>query len=173
MGGNGGAFNYLIFMRKLLVFFLIAMLSLTSGCYNIRKKFIRKKKQSKEIPVYVNFKDYSAKPSRGYYVNYYLFVRGWLEELIDALKKGISYKRQKRAINEAIMNLEQITTFYNVEGKEKIYPFYEELQGFRKTIQSSPNMSDTKRNSLTRKIERFKRRFEKDFNYRDAEKWMD
>lgn len=160
-------------MRKLLVFFLIAMLSLTSGCYNIRKKFIRKKKRSKEIPVYANFKDYSVKPSRGDYVNYYLFVRGWLEELIDALKKGISYKRQRRAINEAIMNLEQIITFYDVEGKEKIYPFYEELQGFRKTIQNSPNMSDAKRNSLMRKIERFKRRFEKDFNYRDAEKWMD
>ena len=160
-------------MRKLLVFFLIVMVSLSSGCYNIRKKFIRKKKQGKEIPVYVNFKDYPSKSSRREYINYYLFVRGWLEELIDALKKGISHKRQRRAIDEAIMNLEQIVTFYDVEGQEKIYPFYEELGGFRKAIQNSPNMSDAKRNSLTRKIERFKRRFEKDFNYRDAEKWMD
>jgi len=160
-------------MKKLLALFLIVMISSTSGCYNIRKKFIRKKKQKDEVPVYVNFKDYPAQPSRKAYINYYLFVRGWLEELTDALKKRISHKRQKRAINEAIMNLEQIITFYDVEGKEKIYPFYEEIRDFRKTIQNNPNMSDVKRNSLVRKIERFKRGFEKDFNYRDAEEWMD
>ena len=159
-------------MRKLLTLLLIMALSLTSGCYNIRKKFIRKKKQKSEVPVYVNFKDYPEKPSRKAYINYYLFVRGWLEELIDALKKGISHKRQRRAINEAIMNVEQIITFYDIEGKDKIYPFYEEMRDFRKMIQNNPNMSETKRNFLARKIERFKREFEKGFNYKDAEKWM-
>lgn len=159
-------------MRKGLVFLLIAILSLTSGCQNIRKKFIRKKKYKKEVPVYVNFKDYSHKPSRKAYVNYYLFVRGWLEDLAEALKKGISYKRQKRAINQAIMNLEQIITFYNHEGKEKIYSVYEELQALREMIVKDPNMSETKRNALVRKIERLKRRLEKDFNYTDAEKWL-
>lgn len=159
-------------MRKGLVFLLIAILSLTSGCQNIRKKFIRKKKYKKEVPVYVNFKDYSHKPSRKAYVNYYLFVRGWLEDLAEALKKGISYKRQKRAINQAIMNLEQIITFYNPDGKEKIYSVYEELQALREMIVKDPNMSETKRNALVRKIERLKRRLEKDFNYTDAEKWL-
>ncbi|MFH1519108.1 MAG: hypothetical protein ABIE75_00865 [Candidatus Omnitrophota bacterium] len=159
-------------MRKGLVFLLIAILSLTSGCQNVRKKFIRKKKYKKEVPVYVNFKDYSGKPSRNAYVNYYLFVRGWLEDLTEALKKGISNKRQRRAVNQAIMNLEEIITFYNPEGKEKIYPLYEELQGLRETMEKEPNMSETKRNALVRKIERLKRRLEKDFNYNDAEKWM-
>ena len=159
-------------MRKLLIFLLVAILSSTSGCHSLRKKFIRKKKQRQELPVYVNFKDYPAKPSRGAYINYYLFVRGWLDDLTEALKKGISYKRQRRAINEAIMNLEQIITFYSPEGKDAIYPFYEKLQDFREAIKKSPNMSETKRNSLIRRIEQLKRRFEKDFNYTDAEKWM-
>jgi len=120
----------------------------------------------------VNFKDYPAKPSRDAYINYYLFVRGWLDDLTEALRKGVSYKRQRRAINEAIMNLEQIITFYGPEGKDAIYPFYEKLQDFREAIKKSPNMSETKRNSLIRKIEQLKRRFEKGFNYTDAEKWM-
>ena len=159
-------------MRRLLVFFLIAMISITSGCHSLRKKFIRKKKQRQELPVYVDFKDYPTKPSRNAYINYYLFVRGWLDDLTEALKKGISYKRQRRAINEAIMNLEQIIAFYDTEGKDAVYPIYEELQSFREAMAKSPNMSETKRNLLIRRIKQLKRRFEKNFNYNDAEKWM-
>ena len=159
-------------MRKLLIFLLVTMLSLTSGCHSLRKKFIRKKKHEKEAPVYVSFKDYPTKPSRGAYINYYLFVRGWLDDLTEALRKGVSYKRQRRAINEAIVNLEQIIAFYDTKGKEALYPIYEELQGFREAITRSPNMSEIKRNYLIRKIERLKRKFEKDFNYSDAEKWI-
>ena len=159
-------------MRKLLIFFLVAMVSLTSGCHSLRKKFIRKKKYEKEAPVYVNFKDYPTKPSQGAYINYYLFVRGWLDDLTEALRKGVSYKRQRRAINEAIVDLEQIIAFYDTEGKDAVYPIYEELQGFREAMKKSPNMSEIKRNSLIRKIEKLKRKFEKDFNYNDAEKWM-
>lgn len=159
-------------MKKSLVVFLIIVLSLTSGCHSLRKKFTRKKKHDKEVPVYVDFKDYPTKPSREAYINYYLFVRGWLDDLTEALKKGISYKRQRRAINEAIMNLEQIIAFYDTEGKDAVYPIYEELQGFRGEMTKSPNMSENKRNLLIRKIEYLKRKFEKDFNYTDAEKWM-
>jgi len=161
-----------MFVRKILVFSLIMMLGLTSGCRSLRKKFTRKKKKAKEVAVYVDFKDYPDKPSREAYINYYLFVRGWLDDLIEALKKGTSYKRQRRAINEVIMNLEQIITFYSTEGKDAVYPIYEKLQDLRKEMVRSPNMSESKRNSVIRKIEQLKRRFEKDFNYRDAEEWM-
>ena len=159
-------------MKKLLVVFLIAMLSVTSGCHSLRKKFTRKKKNTKELPVYVDFKDYPTKPLREDSINYYLFVRGWLDDLVEALKKGISYKRQRRAINEAIMNLEQIITFYNTEGKDAVYSIYEELQGFKEEMVKSPNMSETKRSFLIRKLQRLKRQFERDFSYTDAEKWM-
>lgn len=154
-----------------MIFFLVLTLGLTCGCHSIRKKFTRKRRK-KEAPVYVSFKEYPEKSSRGVYINYYLFVRGWLDDLTEALNKGISYKRQRRAINEAIMNLEQMIAFYDGEGKDAIYPIYEEFQGFRDEITKSPNMSKGKRNSLIRRIERVKRKFEKNFNYSDAEKWM-
>ncbi len=159
-------------MKQLFVVFLILSLVLNSGCHSLRKKFVRKKKPKKETPVYVDFKEYPTKPSRDAYIDYYLFVRGWLDELIGALEKGISYKRQRRAINEAIMNLEQIISFFNTEGKEKIYPLYEELLSMRSQVEKSPNMSEVKRNSFIRKVEHLKRRFEKNFNYSDAEQWM-
>jgi len=142
------------------------------GCYSLRKKFVRKKKENKETPVYVDFKEYPQQPSREAYINYYLFVRGWLDELTEALKKGLSAKRQKRAINEAVMNLEQIISFYNTEGKDEIYPFYEELVEIKDEVEKSSISSSFRKNSLIRKIENFKRRFEKNFNYTDAKQWM-
>jgi hypothetical protein len=122
--------------------------------------------------VYVDFKDYPTKPSRDVYIDYYLFVRGWLDELTGALERGTSNKKERRAINEAIMNLEQIISFYNTDGKDAIYPLYEELLAIRKEVETSPNMADVRKNALIKRIEYFKRRFEKDFNYKDAEKWL-
>lgn len=159
-------------MRKILVVLVIAGLFCSSGCYNIRKKFIRKKKISENVTVYVDFKDYPSKPAREAYVDYYLFVRGWLDELNGALKKGISHKRQKRAINETIINLEQIISFYTPEGKDQIYPLYKTLLDIKDQLNRSPNLSSMQRNALVSKIEKFKRRFEREFNYTDAAKWM-
>lgn len=159
-------------MRKIVILILSLMIFCDFGCYSIRKKFVRKKKSEKETPVYVDFKDYPQKPSREAYINYYLFVRGWLDELVGALRKGLSVKRQKRAINEAVMNLEQIISFFNTEGKDKVYPFYEELVEIKDEVDKSNVSSSFRKNSLIRKIENFKRRFEKNFNYTDAEQWM-
>ena len=160
-------------MIKFTAFIVIGFLLFSSGCHSLRKKFIRKKKYKNEAPVYVDFKEYPTKPPKQIYSNYYLFVRGWLDELIGALNKGESFKREKRAINEAIMNLEQIISFYNSEGREQIYPLYSTLVLVKNEIDKYPNMPQMKRWSLIRKIEYFKRRFEADFNYPDAEKWMD
>lgn len=159
-------------MRKYSIFILIAALFLTSGCYTLRKKFIRKKKYQKEEPVYVNFKDYPTKPSREAYVDYYLFVKGWLSELSESLSKGYSVKREKRAIKEAMMNLEQIISFFDKEGQEKIYPLYQDLSKVKGSIENNPNMSSVERNSLVQKLEHFRRRFEADFKYSNAQKWM-
>ena len=158
-------------MRRFTAIFLILCLFSTSGCHSIRKKFTRKKRPKKDVPVYVHFKEYDEQPSREAYLDYYLFVRGWLDEFIEALQKGVSYKRQKRSLDEAIMNLEQIIAFLNHDGKEYIYPMYEEFLEIRQDI--SPNMTQNRRNTYVRRTEVLKRNFEKEFNYIAAEKWMD
>ena len=159
-------------MKKTIILALSIMIFCNFGCYGLRKKFVRKKKSEKEAPVYVDFKEYDQVPSREAYINYYLFIRGWLDELTGALEKDLSFKRQKRAVNEAVLNLEQIISFYNREGKDQVYPFYEELLGIKGEVEKSNVVSSFRKNSLIRKIENFKRRFEKDFNYSDAQQWM-
>ncbi|MCK9615313.1 MAG: hypothetical protein M0R48_07415 [Candidatus Omnitrophica bacterium] len=165
-------------MRKILILLLAGIILSTGGCYSLRKKFIRKKKYQKEEPVYINFKNYPAKPSRDAYVDYFLFVKGWIDDLTESLRierfnTGYNTKREKRAINGAVMNLEQIISFFNQEGKEKIYPLYIDLVKIRDSMEKSPNMSSPRRALILQKIEHFRREFEAEFKYSEAQKWMD
>ena len=71
------------------------------------------------------------------------------------------------------MNMEQIIYFFNDEGKEAIYPIYEELLAIREEIRRSPSMSGGKRNSLARRVENVERRFDANFGYSEVEKWIE
>lgn len=145
----------------------------STGCQTFRKKFVRERGAKKETPVYVDFKDYPAKITREAYIDYYLFVRSWMDDLIDAVRESGNYKRVKRAIEEALMNMEQIIYFYNDEGKAKIEPVYEGLLGIKEKIEANPSMGEVKLNALLPRIEHYKRIFESDFAYSDAKKWLD
>lgn len=165
-------------VRKILILLLVGVILSTSGCTTLRKKFVRKKKYEKEEPVYINFKNYPAKPSREAYIDYYLFVNGWIDDLtqsisVEKLNTGYNYKRAKRAINGAVMNLEQIISFLNKEGKEKIYPLYIDLRKVKENMEKNPNMSALERNRILQKVESFRREFEAEFKYSQAQKWMD
>lgn len=159
-------------MKKILIFILLVVMIFGSGCHSLRKKFVRKKKDTKETPVYINFKQYPQLPSRQAYVDYYLFVKGWLEDLVNALQDADSRKKEKRAVNEAIMNLEQIIYFYNQDGKENIYPLYEELLSVKGDIYKGISMNEIKRDMLAVKVDRIRRNFESGFNYNDAKQWI-
>jgi predicted RND superfamily exporter protein len=157
--------------KRILYILLLVVLASNSGCHSLRKKFIRKKNK-KEVPVYITTKEYPQKPTRDIYLDYYLYTKGWLEELTKALRKGISYKRQRYAISEAIMNLEQIISFFNQKGKENIESLYQELQQIQAEIKRAPNLSRVKRDSLVRKISRIKREFDSNYTYTDVEEWL-
>lgn len=159
-------------MRKITYICIIIILTLTSGCYNVRKKFVRKKKYEKNLPVYVDFKEYPVTPSREAYVDYCVFIRGWLSDLVESLSNGDSFKRQKRAINGVIENLDQLISFYNADGKESIKSLYDNFLAVRREIENNPFMDTIKRNALIKRIEHLKRQFEIEFNYVDAKKWI-
>ncbi|MCF7873888.1 MAG: hypothetical protein K9L84_00725 [Candidatus Omnitrophica bacterium] len=157
--------------KKALFIFLLVILVLNGGCHSLRKKFIRKKKEEK-VPVYITPKEYPQKPTRDIYVDYYLYVKGWLEELAKALRKGISYKRQKHTIDEAVMNLEQIISFFNQKGKENIESLHKELKQIQAEINRIPNLSRIKRDSLIRKVQKIKRKFDSNYTYTDVKEWL-
>ena len=162
----------MIFMEKIIVFFLMINILFINGCYTVRKKFVRESKYQKDTTVYVDFKDYPEALSRDAYLDYYLFIQGWLDELIQALARGGNRKKQKQAINEVIINFEQVRYFFNEEGKEKTSPLYGEFLEVREKIHD-PYLDDTERGNLIRKVESTKREFERVLRWSNASLWMD
>ncbi len=158
-------------MKKGIYIFIAALIFFNYGCYSIRKKFIRKKKYQKEPTVYIDLKDYSSQQAEGEYLDYYLYVKGWLDELVKAVEKGFSPKRQKLAANEVIHNLEMAMTFLNTDGKNGMYAIYDEFLVIRKEIENNPIFTQNEKYFLLYRMRSLKRQFEKKFNWVDIEKW--
>lgn len=159
-------------MRKYIILLLISSIMISSGCTSLRRKFIRQKKQEEDIQVYVDFKDYGDKPTSEAYVDYFLYVRGWLDELKVSLDSGLSYKRSKRAIDEAIMNMEQITDILNDEGKAGLKPILTQLNDISKAIKDDRSMGYVDRMRLIKEIEKIRREFDRNFSFSKAQVWF-
>lgn len=131
---------------------------------------MRKKKVIKKTPVYVDFKTYSEPESQKLYQDYYLFACGWLEELIKSLTFTGNEKKQKQAIEEALMNIEQMMVFLNKEEKERLSLIYEELLKIKEKIYSS-FLSNVEKELLVKKIEKVLRQLHSQFSWSKVSIW--
>lgn len=134
------------------------------GCYNLRRKFIRKKNAQEEPPVYVSFKEYSQVPTEKVYRDYYVFVRGWLGDLEQTLQDQSSLKRSRRAIDEALMNFTQMYQSLNEAGKKERSDILAEFMYLKKVIYNPALFSmDTVR--IIARVDKLKRVLEKRMSY--------
>jgi len=161
-------------MRKLLSIILALLVILDfTGCHALRKKFVRKRRKDKPPPLYLELKDYPQAPTKDMYDQYCLYVRGWLDELMHTIEEKSNAKRQKKSIDEAVMNFEQIMYFYNEEGKKAAEPLHSKLLSLREEVHAPYFALSASSSSVIRRISRLKRDFEKNFSYEDALAWME
>ncbi len=153
------------------LFFLFLVVIVAGGCYSLRKKFVRKKKDTQPQKVYIELREYPTLSLKQLYEDWYLFANAWLEEMIEGLRGDFNYKRQRYAFSEAVKNMEKIRKVFNAEGKKKIDTVYNELLSLEREI--SPFLSSIERNYLLQKIESIKIRFSKDFVYSKASQWIE
>lgn len=154
------------------LFLLLSVMVNLNGCYALRKKFTRKPKKEESAPLYLDLKEYPKVPTRKMYHQYYLFVRGWLEELKRSIEENISSKRQKKSIDQAVKNFEQIMYYYNEEGKEAAAPMHSKLVKLRKKVYDPYFSASSNFTYVLRDISRIKREFENNFTYDDASEWI-
>lgn len=162
-------------IRKISVLLIVIIgIIYLQGCYSLRKKFVRKKKTNREqeLPVYLDFKTYPSRPSSDAYRDYFLFVKGWLDELMDTIKLEGSKKREKRAINEAIKNFEQMLYFFSEDKKKEFVPLYNDFLAIKTDIYNNPNLKEWDRIRLVRKIEKLKIDLERNMRYSVVRQWM-
>jgi len=150
--------------RLILILCLMVYAGSCIGCYSIRKKFTRKKTSEEETPVYVQVKEYAAVPTEKVYRDYYVFLRGWLDDLKIALQDQSSLKRSKKAIDEAIMNFTQMYQSLNGPGKKERSDILEELMNIKKTVYN-PGLFSTDTSRLIARVDKVKRVLEKQMRY--------
>jgi len=92
--------------RIIIAFSILALMLSLTGCAQLRKKFIRKKKVEEAMPHYERIKKYDVSPSIELYTKHYIFWRSWHREAVNLLGKNT--KKDKRCVREMIKNLEDM-----------------------------------------------------------------
>ena len=137
------------FLSVVLIFFILFG---TCGCHALRKKFVRKRKKDAAPPLYLELKDYPHVPTQDMYHQYWLFVRGWLDELKLSIEEDSNKKRQRKAADEALMNFEQIVYFFNDTGKGIVASLQQELVSIREKVHNPYFSSSMNTTIIIRRI---------------------
>lgn len=153
------------------VLLCMAVAGISCGCASVRRKFARKQKYVRQEPVYVNFQEYSVAAPEQLYNDYYFFITAWCDELIEDLKTRHNHKKEQRSLREIVHNLSQIMALLNEEGKSVLEPLYEDFQKTRQAF--IPNLTETERGVLLKKVQLLRLRFIKDFSYSKAHQWLE
>lgn len=157
-------------MKKKGLALIFVFVFVLSGCHNVRKKFVRKKKKEKEQAVYVNFKEYAKPSSYQLYQDYYLYATGWIDEILKSLEPPINFKRASKSFDELIYTLSQINSIFTDEGKESFSSLYNQVIDIDKEIK--PLLNEIKRRAIVKDLEYIKRRINREFTISKVEQWI-
>jgi len=146
-------------MSRIIPVLLIAALSLTSGCYNIRKKFIRKKKAAVETPVYIDFQSYPEAAGRGDAAQRVVFIRSWLEEAVKHLDEGGNFKRVRYSLSEALSIMSDLEGSYTGPDLVELKSFENKLQAVKDDVDRCLNPTALDKLGFSARLIKFEKAF--------------
>ena len=141
---------------------LLVLLMLSSGCYSLRKKFVRKNSKAKEDIVYVNLKEYPQGQSDQAYSDYSVFFRSWLDEISVTLTQSANRKRIRHAFQEARVNLEEMIDLCEDEGRSDLEKINGKLVAVEKDFAACKALTNIDRIIFTKRISGIKSEFDAD-----------
>ncbi|MGE0269166.1 MAG: hypothetical protein AB7S78_12010 [Candidatus Omnitrophota bacterium] len=103
---------------------LLGVALICSGCQPLKKKFTRKKKEEKEekfIPILepVDYGESNVSQQQRYN-HHYLIYRVWEKEFVAGLERDDSDKRLKYALEQVIINLEEMGNLIPLDKKKTL-----------------------------------------------------
>jgi hypothetical protein len=133
--------------------FIILIINI-SGCAELRRKFIRKKKPRKEEASFYRVEEYGLKPPHERYQDHYILWHNWHLDLLRA--EATSHLRDIRAANEALRHLTEMRDLLVDEKAEELnvqVKQLEELAG-RIKVKKIDIIKDLRSRKRAEKIER-------------------
>lgn len=131
------------------------------GCATMKKKFIRKKPERVIQPVvYTEDKFVKQYSNKYYYSTHFSNWRTWHDELLNSMSDNT--KRQERAVQEALMNLQSMQKQLISPKKEELGAQIAEVREAAALLESGKSASDA---SVRLKLERTRRVINSGFYY--------
>lgn len=147
--------------RRSIIFLLLgALLVTTAGCDPIRKKFTRKKKETKKPPRIYQIKKYEKKPTPELYTKHYTYWVTWQSELIKVL--GNNHKKDRRCAEEIVGNLRDMQHILVQEKANQLESHIVALEEVRDTIVNE-DLTTANRDYVRRTLEREDRTIKREF----------
>ncbi len=150
---------------RFITFLVLISLFFASGCGPLAKKFVRKRKRKKPQAVYVQPKDYPLANSQELYKDYYIYARGWMQELIVSLREKRSAKKIISCLQGIVENLSYLQEFFN-EGaplKDLLFSYIDKFSQMLSKFRRH-SVSTTLWDKYLSESERIQREFEKKFS---------
>ena len=148
-------------MKKVLSLVIVLCVAVSLvGCDALQRKFTRKKKTVK-APRIVQTKKYEKKPSPALYSKHFAYWQSWQSEIIQRL--GDNDKKDKRCIEEIIMQLEEMQGLLVPEKADALGKHIARLEGVRDTI-NRQGIDQANKSTVLIMLEREDRLIKKDFS---------
>jgi len=136
------------------------------GCDAFVRKFTRKPKKGEGTrvrPVLVPKEYKSTMTPEELYRQYFLFWKGWQDELIQSLLTSANYKKQSNCVEQATSNLLRIRAMLIPEKQQELDKYIGQLEDLGGRLGDDPYGTNSASNRLT--AERIKMEILKDFSY--------
>ncbi|MBU1084692.1 MAG: hypothetical protein KKG84_06320 [Candidatus Omnitrophica bacterium] len=143
---------------------LLGVTVLSSGCAQLRDKFVRKPKEEVSAKRFYAVKEYDVRPSLELYTKRYVFWKTWHKELLDVLPKENS-KKITVAVEQELSNLMDMRNMLTEDRAVLLQKDVDELAEIEQEIKSG-GVTRGNRVQIRRKLEEIGRRVKRDFTYK-------
>jgi len=144
---------------------IVVLIAGLTGCEAVQRKFTRKKKSKPVRPMFYKELDdeESRRPPAELYMTHFTYWKTWMSELIA--NAGKNKKRDIRACNEAMANLEDMAKYLTGEKKEELKTYIEELSGIADQIKGVA-VNKARMSRLRQQLDKSKARIARKFYYK-------
>ena len=154
----------------LLTAYCLLLTVVGAGCESFERKFIRKSKRKTTISPIIRFEDYTkAVTPLDRYRKHSLLFDYWNDDLMSALqRRPFNAKRCRRASTEALAELEILKSLLTEDVAVRLEPLVQERARIHRQLVTG-TFSANQADATGRILETQKRRFNREFFWRDVE----
>jgi hypothetical protein len=140
--------------KYLKIALIIVLIANLSGCAELRRKLIKKKKSRKEEISFYRVEEYKTKPLAERYDEHYMLWHNWHLDLLRM--EGTSHLRDLRAANEVLRHLTEMRDLLEQEKASELNVQIEQMEGVIAKLKREKRdvAEDVRSRRLLEKIER-------------------